>query len=144
MCLCGSMKNAASSHPTSVISSLRSTLTQPLPACCQQCWLCEPLLIVVKNPLRFRWTESPLISPQKSARESRPTQKKALESKCTLLSPQKRAPIFCLAPKRAQEIAQKSKSLKFNIIICVAHIEQMCYYIYLIRRNKRDPGGCSI
>ena len=36
----------------------------------------------------------------------------ALESKCTLLSAQKRTPIFCLAPKRAQEIAQKSKSLK--------------------------------
>ena len=28
------------------------------------------------------------------------------------MSPQKRAPIFCLAPKRAQEIAQKSKTLK--------------------------------
>ena len=62
--------------------------------------------------LRFWWTESPLKSPQKSARESKPTQKKALESKCTLMSPQKRAPIFCLAPKRAQEIAQKSKTLK--------------------------------
>ena len=60
--------------------------------------------------------ESPLISPQKSARESRPTQKKALESKCTLLSPQKRAPIFGLAPKRAQEIAQKSKTLKRALI----------------------------
>ena len=64
------------------------------------------------DALRFWWTESPLKSPQKSARESRPTQKKALESKSTLLSPQKRAPIFCLAPKRAQEIAQKSKTLK--------------------------------
>ena len=63
-------------------------------------------------PLRFWWTESPLKSPQKSARASRPTQKSALESKCTLLSPQKRAPIFGLAPKRAQEIAQKSKTLK--------------------------------
>ena len=64
------------------------------------------------NPLRFWWTESPFKSPQKSARASRPTQKRALERKCTLLSPQKRAPIFGLAPKRAQEIAQKSKTLK--------------------------------
>ena len=87
--------------------------------------------------LRFWWTESPLKSPQKSARESKPTQKKALESKCTLMSPQKRAPIFCLAPKRAQEFAQKSKSLKYYIIMCV--VGQMYYYIYLIRRNKRDP-----
>ena len=63
-------------------------------------------------PLRFWWTKSPFKSPQKSARASRPTQKRALESKCTLLSAQKRAPIFCLAPKRAQEIAQKSKTLK--------------------------------
>ena len=63
-------------------------------------------------PLRFWWTESPLKSPQKSARASRPTQKCALESKYTLLSPQKRAPIFCPTPKRAQEIAQKSKTLK--------------------------------
>ena len=62
--------------------------------------------------LRFWWTESPLKSPQKSARESRPTQKKALESKCTLLSAQKSALIFRLALQRAQEIAQKSKTLK--------------------------------
>ena len=61
---------------------------------------------------RFWWTESPPKSAQKSTRESRPTQKKALESKCTLLSAQKSALIFRLAPKRAQEIAQKSKTLK--------------------------------
>ena len=65
-----------------------------------------------ENALRFWWTKSPFKSLQKSARASRPTQKRALERKCTLLSPQKRAPIFGLAPKRAQEIAQKSKTLK--------------------------------
>ena len=64
------------------------------------------------NTLRFWWTKSPPKSAQKSTRESRPTQKKALESKCTLLSAQKSALIFRLAPKRAQEIAQKSKTLK--------------------------------
>ena len=73
---------------------------------------CESLAHTLDYSLRFWWTESPLKSPQKSARASRPTQKRALESKCTLLSAQKRAPIFCLAPKRAQEIAQKSKTLK--------------------------------
>ena len=67
---------------------------------------------IMNLALRFWWTESPLKSPQKSARASRPTQKCALESKYTLLSPQKRAPIFCPTPKRAQEIAQKSKTLK--------------------------------
>ena len=61
---------------------------------------------------RFWWTESPPKSAQKSTCERRSTQKRALESKCTLLSAQKSAHIFCLAPKRAQEIAYKSKSLK--------------------------------
>ena len=64
------------------------------------------------HTLRFWWTESPPKSAQKSTRESRPTQKKALESKCTLLSAQKSALNFRLAPKRAQEIAQKRKTLK--------------------------------
>ena len=69
-------------------------------------------MIYAHISLRFWWTESPLKSPHESARASRPTQQRALENKCTLLSPQKRAPIFGLAPKRAQEIAQKSKTLK--------------------------------
>ena len=78
--------------------------------------ICNDLLLTIIGQLdpalRFWWTESPLKSPHGSARASRPTQQRALESKCTLLSPQKRAPIFGLAPKRAQEIAQKSKTLK--------------------------------
>ena len=69
-----------------------------------------------KLSLRFWWTESPSKSAQKSTRESRPTQKRALESKCTLLSAQKSAHIFCLAPKRAHKIAHKSKSLKKALV----------------------------
>ena len=65
-----------------------------------------------ENRGRFWWTESPPKSAQKSTRESRSTQKRVLERKCTLLSAQKSAHIFGLAPKRAQEIALKSKSPK--------------------------------
>ena len=62
--------------------------------------------------LRFWWTESPPKSAQKSTQKSRPTQKKALESKCTRLSAQKSALETSIAQTRAQKIALKSKSLK--------------------------------
>ena len=65
-----------------------------------------------ENRGRLWWTESPPKSAQKSTLESRPAQKRTPESKFTLMSAQKSARIFCRAPKRAQEIAYKSKSLK--------------------------------
>ena len=60
----------------------------------------------------FWWTKSPPKSAQKTARKSRSTQKRALESKCTRLSAQKSDQMSSTAQPRAQKIAQKSKTLK--------------------------------
>ena len=72
----------------------------------------DQLTLQPPKPLRFWWTESPLKSAQKSTRESRSTQKRALEYKCTRLSAQKSAQTSSTAQTRAQKIAQKSKTLK--------------------------------
>ena len=97
-----------------------ATKYPPLSVCLFICQFCHKmtsvrflyLYSIAINALRFWWTESPPKSTQKSTLESRPAQKRTLESKSTLLSAQKSAHIFCLALKRAQEIAQKSKSLE--------------------------------
>ena len=75
-------------------------------------FFCRLGLRGLDKPLRFWWTESPLKSAQKSTRESRSTQKRALEYKCTRLSAQKSAQTSSTAQTRAQKIAQKSKTLK--------------------------------